>query len=100
MPSKPPPGFFRILYFAAAASFTKKGSEDLPAPLEMRKLFDLLDEKYPNMKFRVLSSCAVTVNLNYVDLNDDQEDGAASPSISTLISEGDEVAIIPPVSSG
>jgi len=39
----------------------------------------------------VLDSCALTVNLEYVDLDDLEEE---------MIKEGDEVAIIPPVSSG
>ncbi len=89
--NKPPPGHFNILYFASAASFTRKPSENFPAPVPMKELFDVLEGKYPGMKKSVLSSCAITVNLEYVDVEEDAE---------MLIKEGDEVGIIPPVSSG
>lgn len=88
-----PAGHFSILYFAAAASFAGKGTEHLPAPLRAGDLFAKLDERYPGMAAKVLASCAVTVNLAYVDL--DEGEGC-----DIVIKEGDEVAIIPPVSSG
>lgn len=88
-------GQFKILYFAAASTFTGKTIEHLPAPLRLRDLFAKLDETYPGIKDKVLSSCAVTVNLEYVDLDDDDASGTDEE-----IKEGDEVAIIPPVSSG
>ena len=44
----------------------------------------------------VLESCAVTVNLEYVDV--EEENGRERAGV--VIKEGDEVAIIPPVSSG
>jgi len=96
--SKPSPGHFRVLYFASASSFTKKSSEDLKAPLNLEDLFDCLEGTYPGFKQAVLSSCAVTVNLDYVSIEDaqDSEDG----NCRLQIAEGDEVAIIPPVSSG
>lgn len=89
--SKPPPGTFKILYFSSATTHTKRGSEFLPAPLALGKLFDVLEEKYPGIKSMVLGSCMVTVNLDYTDLEDEPE---------RELKEGDEVAIIPPVSSG
>jgi len=92
MSSKAPADHFTILYFAAAATFTGKTTEHLLAPLRIRDLFTKLDNAYPGLQHKVLSSCAVTVNLEYVDLDDvdaEQE-----------IHAGDEVAIIPPVSSG
>lgn len=55
------------------------------------KLYDVLDEKYPGIKRMVLDTCMVTVNLEYIDLEDEPE---------RELKEGDEVAIIPPVSSG
>lgn len=88
-------GQFELLYFAAAASYTKKKSETLSAPVPVSRLFDILEERYPGMKGKVLSSCAVTINLEYVDLEQDERDGT-----SRTIQNGDEVAIIPPVSSG
>ncbi|KAI1143306.1 hypothetical protein F5Y05DRAFT_408753 [Hypoxylon sp. FL0543] len=91
---KPPEGHFNILYFASASSFTSKEFETLPAPLPLRKLFDTLEEQYNGIKDRILSSCLVTVNLNYVDVpNPDDESSQA------VIQEGDEVAIIPPLNA-
>lgn len=103
MPAKPPPGHFSILYFASAASYTNKTSEDLKAPLPLVELFDELERKYPGMKEKVLSSCAVTVNLDYVDVEVEASNGISKgmqSSTTMIIREGDEVAIIPPVSSG
>lgn len=89
--SKPRAGYFSILYFAAASSFTKKQQEYLAAPLPVSSLFDELEKRYPGIKEKVLSSSALTVNLEYVDF-----DGTPD----AMIQERDEVAIIPPVSSG
>jgi len=91
--SKAPAGHFTILYFASASSYTSQSFESLPAPLPLSKLFETLEERYNGMKVKVLESCLVTINLEYVDI---PEDGASAP----VIQEGDEVAIIPPVSSG
>ena len=100
MSSKPPPGHFTILYFAFAATFTKKTFEHLPAPLEASQLSERLESMYPGIKQRVLDSSAITVNLNYIELEEDLGEDS-NHSLSTLvIKEGDEVAIIPPVSSG
>ena len=85
------PSHFSILYFASASSFTKKSSENFPAPLPVKELFGLLEGKYPGMEKSVLRSCAITVNLEYVDVEEDGE---------MVIKAGDEVGIIPPVSSG
>lgn len=88
---KAPSGSFTILYFASAASYTKKSYDHVPAPLKATALFDHLETNYPGIKEKILSSCALTVNLDYVDVEE-------TPGLT--ISEGDEVAIIPPVSSG
>ena len=107
MPSKAPKEHFTILYFASASSFTRKTSEFLSAPLEYSRLFDALEQRYAGFKEKVLCSCLVTVNLEYVDVtqvSDESNAESNSPSQSTAskttIEEGDEVAIIPPVSSG
>ncbi|KAF2417255.1 hypothetical protein EJ08DRAFT_600114 [Tothia fuscella] len=89
--TKPPAGQFNMLYFAAASTYAKKQSEHLKAPLPVSELFDTLEQLYPGIKEKVLSSCMLTVNLGYVDLDD---------AAGIKIKEGDEVAIIPPVSSG
>lgn len=94
---KPPPGHFNLLYFASASTYTRKGSEHIPAPLEASKLFEVLEEKYPGIRSKILNSCAVTINLDYVDV---EGDDGETPKVAKVIQEGDEVAIIPPVSSG
>ncbi|KAF5026779.1 hypothetical protein F66182_1133 [Fusarium sp. NRRL 66182] len=91
---KPPPGHFNILYFASASSFTGKDYEPFPATIPLNKLFVVLESMYPGIKAKILDSCLVTVNLDYVD--SPSEEGAED----TVIQEADEVAIIPPVSSG
>ncbi|PTB69829.1 hypothetical protein BBK36DRAFT_1109853 [Trichoderma citrinoviride] len=90
---KPPRGHFSILYFASAGSFTGRDAESLPAPLPLSKLFAELETRYPGFRAKILDSCLVTVNLDYVDVPDEGEEGP-------VIQEADEVAIIPPVSSG
>lgn len=96
MSEKFPPNHFRLLYFASAASFTHKPSDTFPAPLPITELFGVLEKQYAGMTKAVLDSCAVTVNLEYVDV---EEEGGKEKA-GVVIQEGDEVAIIPPVSSG
>ena len=92
MSNRPAAGHFRLLYFASAASFTGKAADDFPAPLPTAQLFNLVEKKYPGIIKAVLSTAAVTVNLNYIDIEEDLTGG--------VIKDGDEVAIVPPVSSG
>ncbi|KAG5951200.1 hypothetical protein E4U53_003585 [Claviceps sorghi] len=91
--SSTPYGHFNVLYFAGASSYTGRDREAWPAPLPLAKLFAELESKYPGFKDTVLDSCMVTINLDYVDINEGGDDGP-------VIQESDEVAIIPPVSSG
>lgn len=92
-----------ILYFATAASYTRRQQDTLPlpatssnsSPLTLRKVLQLLEEKYPGINAKVLGSCAVTVDLDYVDLEDEGPEG-----LGKVIEAGAEVGIIPPVSSG
>ena len=91
-----PADHFRILYFASAASFTRKPSDTFPAPMPVTNLFGALETRYPGFTKAVLDSCAVTVNLEYVDV---EEEGSGKGR-GVVIKVGDEVAIIPPVSSG
>ena len=95
-PGKPPPAHFTLLYFAAATSYTKRQQDFFPAPLPIIQLFDVLEMKYPGIKDKVLDSCAVTVNLQYVDLEEEAGKGVGG----LVVRKGDEVGIIPPVSSG
>lgn len=89
MSSSGAPQTFQIFYFALAASHAGINSEALPAPLPLSKLYDTLEDRHPGIREAVLGTCMVTVNLEYIDLEEEME-----------IKAGDEVAIIPPVSSG
>lgn len=84
-------GEFIIHYFATASQFTSKNTERLPAPLPLSELFPLLEERYPGIREKVLGSCGVSLESEYVDIQEDAD---------KVIKAGDEVAIIPPVSSG
>lgn len=84
---------FQIHYFSIASSYTGKNSESLPAPLPLSQLFETLETRYPGIREQVLSSCGVSVGDEYVDVEDAEDAGR-------VIQAGDEVAIIPPVSSG
>ncbi|KAK5109147.1 hypothetical protein LTR62_007509 [Meristemomyces frigidus] len=90
-----PANHFTLLYFASATSFTRKQHEFLPAPLPLAQLYGLLEQKYPGFQAKVLESSALTMNLEYVDV----EEGAKGQQ-GVVIQAGDEVAVIPPVSSG
>ncbi|KAL4801987.1 hypothetical protein BDV18DRAFT_154601 [Aspergillus unguis] len=83
--------------FRAASTYTGKNTESLPAPLPLSQLFDKLESLYPGIKTKVLSSCSVSLGDEYVDV---VEDGEGSAGEGILIKDGDEIAIIPPVSSG
>ncbi len=94
---KAPPGHFTLLYFASARSCAKVSHEFLPAPLPLASLYGELERKYPGIRTKVLDSSALTLNLDYVDVDVE----SAKPDGQGLeIQPGDEVAIIPPVSSG
>ncbi|GAM85148.1 hypothetical protein ANO11243_031520 [Dothideomycetidae sp. 11243] len=86
---RPPPGHFVLLYFASAHTCTGRESEFFSAPMTIAELCKRLQLQYPGIG-KILQSSTLTINLDYVP------DNAAS----TAIQEGDEIAIIPPVSSG
>ncbi len=93
---KAPPSHFTILYFASATSYTQRQHDFLSAPMLIGELPKALESKYPGITAKVLDSSALTVNLEYVDF----EEEAAKGEAALVIREGDEVGIIPPVSSG
>lgn len=99
-PPKPPPGSFTILYFASASALTGKEYETLPAPMPLANLFGELESRYPGIHAKILDSCLVTVNLDYVDIPPVEDADSKPGVVGTELKEGDEVAIIPPVSSG
>ncbi|EYE95005.1 MoaD/ThiS family protein [Aspergillus ruber CBS 135680] len=88
---------FQIHYFSIASSYINKNTEALPAPLPLNRLFDTLESRYPGIREKVLQSCGVSVGDEYVDV--DEADGNKEGE-GRVIQAGDEVAIIPPVSSG
>ncbi len=103
MSIKPVAGHFSILYFASASSYTRKSSETFEAPLPLSGLFELLEARYPGIRTKVLSSSAVTVNLDYVNTSFEADESRYEEhpkGEQLIIQDGDEVAIIPPVSSG
>ena len=97
-------GEFTLLLFAAAQSYTDLDTLTLPAPMTLKELFDELERRYTGMKRKVLRSAAVTVNLEYVEFEVDDDGNMvgdrASGGEGVVIKKGDEVGIIPPVSSG
>lgn len=93
---KPPAGHFTVLYFASASSYTRKQHDFFPGPLPLAQLPDFLEKQYSGIKEKVLESCALTVNLDYVDIEEEVSKGENG----LVVREGDEVAVIPPVSSG
>lgn len=91
MPKASKTNTFTLLYFASAASITKVSSEDFSAQMSVSELYQKLEEQYPGIKNKILCSSALTINMDYIDLAEADE---------ILLKQGDEVAIIPPVSSG
>jgi molybdopterin synthase sulfur carrier subunit len=93
---------FHIYYFASASSYTKKDTETLPAPLPLSDLFAVLENRYPGIRERVLRSCGVSLGLEYVDVEEAERGKSAGKEEGpvVVIRAGDEVGIIPPVSSG
>jgi len=87
-------GTFTLLLFASASSYTGLESIDFPAPMPLSQLFHTLENKFPGMTNKILKSCAVCVNLEYVDTT------TGNGQEETILKAGDEVGIIPPVSSG
>ncbi|OAA64990.1 molybdopterin synthase small subunit CnxG [Cordyceps fumosorosea ARSEF 2679] len=82
-----------VLYFAGASSYAGRDSESFPAPVPLGQLLAAVEARHPGIRGAVLDACLVTVNLDYVDVPAAGDEGV-------LIQTADEVAIIPPVSSG
>jgi len=89
--TKPPAGHFSLLYFASASSFTNRTVDHFTAPIKVGDLASLLETHYPGIGSKVLEASALTINLDYISKDDEGD---------KVIEAGDEVAIIPPVSSG
>lgn len=66
----------------------------IPADLQIKDLFDYLASSQPDLASQqakaILDTCACAINLEYVDIAEDE----------SVLKDGDEVALIPPVSGG
>lgn len=106
-------GTFTLLLFASASTFAGNiETLTLPAPTTLRSLFTHLESQFPGIIAKVLRSSAVTVNLEYVDFEIEELEGGdrvdegkregegEGEGLDLVIRPGDEVGIIPPVSSG
>lgn len=61
--------------------------------MAVNTLYDHLERLHPGIRENILKSCTLTINEEYVDVH-------AGDGIVRMLHKGDEVAIIPPVSSG
>lgn len=100
---------FQIYYFASASSFTNKTHETLPAPLPIAQLVPLLEQRYPGITAKVLRSSSLSIGGEYVDMDlylgsegegNEPRDALQDGQTGRVIQPGEEVAVIPPVSSG
>lgn len=97
---------FTLLLFASASSYAQDTETlQLRAPMRLAELFDELERRWPGMKRKVLRAAAVSVNLEYVDFEVGSDGGVVEAAGETegkvvWLRKGDEVAVVPPVSSG
>lgn len=63
-------------------------------------MFEKLEARYQGITAKVLKGCAVTLNLEYVDLEMEEGEWEGEAGKEVISKESDEVGIIPPVSSG
>lgn len=78
----------RVLYFGPARDLMGRDSEAVPleAPATVEQVLHWVEESHP-AAVSLLSTSVVAVNLQYVDNR-------------ATVNDGDEIAIIPPVSGG
>jgi molybdopterin converting factor subunit 1 len=77
-----------ILYFASVKDITgvKKETMDLTPNTSIKKLLAKISLSYPDIK-SILNVVKISVNYKMIDMN-------------TILKDGDEVALLPPVSGG
>jgi molybdopterin converting factor subunit 1 len=77
-----------ILYFATVKDATgiRMESIDLSNDTSIREMLSKISTIYPKLK-HILNNIQISVNYKIVDLN-------------TVLKEGDEVALLPPISGG
>lgn len=78
----------------STAQPSSENSIENTTTLTVHELFKYICSKYGEEARALLKSCAVAVNMEYLD------DGTDQTGNNNLIRPGDEVAMIPPVSSG
>ena len=91
----------KFLFFAKAKEIVKKAKESSPlvVPLpskfdNVKDLFEKVESEFPELK--TLDRCFVfALNENYLDETDDNDQ-----SEGIILKDGDELAIIPPLSGG
>jgi molybdopterin converting factor small subunit len=77
-----------IEYYGPSTQYTSV-KEERVSLFSLKELFQHWDSVYEGFSEYVRQSCGLTINLEYVDLNE-----------SVKLDDSDEVAVIPPVSSG
>ncbi|KAF7846394.1 hypothetical protein BT93_L4467 [Corymbia citriodora subsp. variegata] len=93
-------GKFTLLLFASASSYTGTDTLTLPS-MNLKQLCEHLEQQYPGIGAKILRSSGVCVNLEYVEFEyDGLMQGRKGCGEDVVIKGGDEVGIIPPVSSG
>ncbi len=77
-----------ILYFANVKDATgvRKDAIELPQDTPIKKLLTKISLTYPNIK-GMLNNIQISVNYKVVNMN-------------TILKDGDEVALLPPISGG
>lgn len=92
---------FTLLLFASAQTYCSN-TESLrwSAPTTLRQVCNDLEEKFPGFGEKVLRASGVTVNLDYVDFEYDRDVLGEGEGGQYVVQPGDEIGIIPPVSSG
>jgi molybdopterin converting factor subunit 1 len=77
-----------ILYFARVKDITgvKKETMELPLNTSIKKLLAKISLSYPDIE-SILNVVKISVNYKIIDMN-------------TILKDGDEVALLPPVSGG
>jgi molybdopterin synthase sulfur carrier subunit len=94
-------GTFTLLLFANASSFASDTeSLTLPAPTTLSRVLAELERRWPGIGAKVLSGSAFCVNLEYVDFEYAKNGAGEAEGGEVEIQVGDEVAVVPPVSSG
>lgn len=65
--------------------------------MTLKALFDELEGRWPGIGEKILKSSQVALNLEYVDCEWEERE---TKGTEIVIGKGDEVGIVPPVSSG